>query len=316
MNDDPTRPAPRTVFVTGGSGFVGCAVVDELVSRGFFVHALVNRKRVAARGGKVRSFAGPLDDAKTLDTALAGCHAVIHLVGIIVERPSEQVTFDRIHYEGTKAVVDAARRAGVKRYVQMSALGTRENAVSAYHQTKWKAEQYVRASGLDYTILRPGMIHGPDGEFMTMEAAWARGTKIPWLFMPYFGAGILGLGGAGKLQPVLVDDVADAFVDCLDNLKTVGQTYGLAGSEVVTWPQMHDAVAHAVTGNTRLVLPIPAWYATLLTRLLPAGLLPFNRSQIVMSQEDNTTSLEPFIQDFGKTPGALSADLQRYAKQL
>src|SRR5947207_2723585 len=83
----------------------------------------------------------------------------------------------------TKAVVDAALRNGVRRFVHMSALGTRPGAVSAYHKTKFAAEQYLRHSGLDWTIIRPSMIHGPRGELMQMEAAWARYKAPPFLFM-------------------------------------------------------------------------------------------------------------------------------------
>src|SRR5215208_5826486 len=121
----------------------------------------------------------------------------------------------------------------------MSALGTRSDAVSQYHKTKYKTERYVMESGLDWTIFRPSMIHGAKGEFMKMEAAWARGEAAPFLFMPYFGAGALGRGGAGKLQPVSVKDVAGAFVEALGNPKTVGEIYPLAGAQVVTWPEMH-----------------------------------------------------------------------------
>src|SRR4029079_943824 len=123
--------------------------------------------------------------------------AVIHLVGIIMERRHKRVTFERIHFEGTHSIVDAAQRNGIRRYLHMSALGTRHDAVSTYHRTKYAAEEYVRASGLDWTIFRPSLIHGPRGEFIQMEAAWARYKAPPFLFMPYFGRGFFGRGGAG-----------------------------------------------------------------------------------------------------------------------
>ena len=188
-----------TVFVTGASGFVGTAVVEELLSRSYGVNALTNRRDVKAAGERLTVVKGDLFDPAALAKGMAGCSAVIHLVGIIMEDAAKGVTFEHIHHEGTVAVVDAARKAGVKRYVQMSALGSRADAVSDYHKTKFKAEQYVRASGLDWTIIRPSMIHGPHGEFMKMEADWARHKQPPFLFMPYFGRGPLGLGGAGLL---------------------------------------------------------------------------------------------------------------------
>ena len=150
-----------TICVTGASGFVGTAVVEELLSRGYRINALVNREVVQIGGDRVRSIKGGLFDSAAIAQAIAGCRAVVHLVGIIVEQPGKGVTFDRIHYEGTKNMVEGAKAAGVRRYVQMSALGTRPDAVSDYHKSKYRAEEYVRDSGLDWTIIRPSMIHGP-----------------------------------------------------------------------------------------------------------------------------------------------------------
>ncbi len=304
------------VFVTGGSGFVGSAVIDELLTRGYDVVALANQRNLDARGGAVRVVTGGLFDDRALDEGVGGCDAVIHLVGIIMERPRRGITFERIHFEGTKSVVHATLRNGVKRYVHMSALGVRHDAVSTYHKTKFAAEQYVRASGLDWTILRPGLIHGPKGDFLRMEAAWARHKAPPFLFMPYFGAGLFGRRGAGMLQPVYVGDVARAFVDALEKPKTVGEVYPLGGPDCVTWPQLHRLVAESVVGKRRRVLAIPAWYAKFVTHVAPASLLPFNRDQVIMSQEDNTCDLAKFKDAFGWEPQPFEPTLKRYARQL
>ena len=304
------------VFVTGGSGFVGAAVVSKLLARGHSVNALTHRRTLQGVADRVNVIRGDLFDASVLEACMAGCDAVIHLVGIIFEKRSQRVTFERIHVGGTRAVVDAAKRAGVRRYLHMSALGTRPNAASKYHQTKHAAEEYVRASGLDSTIFRPSMIHGPRGEFMRTEAAWARRRAMPYLFMPYFGAGPLGRGGTGRLQPVFVDDVARAFADALERPNTVGRTYCLAGTEVVTWPQLHHVVSEAITGRRRWAVPLPVWQGKLLARVVPGSLLPFNRDQVVMSQEDSTCDPAPFEADFGWIPRPFRETLATYAKQL
>jgi len=341
--------ALRRVFVTGGSGFVGSAVIDELVSRNGAVNALVNRRKLDR--ADVQSITGGLFDDRALDEGMRGSDAVIHLVGIIMEKPSKGVTFERIHHQGTRHVVDAAKRNGVRRYVHMSALGTRPGAVSNYHRTKYLAEEYVRASGLDWTIFRPSFIHGPRGEFMQMEAKWARMQAPPFLFMPYFGAGLMGRGGAGRLQPVYVGDVARAFVDALekpgtvgevyplggpdvvtwpqmhhtvsrafvDALEkpgTVGEVYPLGGPDVVTWPQMHHTVSRAIVGRERAAVAIPAWYAKAITRVVPRALLPFNRDQVIMSQEENTCDIAKFVDDFGWTPKPFEETVKGYVGQL
>jgi NADH dehydrogenase len=233
-----------------------------------------------------------------------------------MEKPANGITFERIHFEGTKAIVDAALRKDVKRYVHMSALGTRPDAVSRYHQTKFLAEQYVRASSLDWTIFRPSLIHGPRGEFMQMEAKWARGYAAPILFMPYFGAGTFGCKGAGKLQPVYVNDVARAFVDALEKSDTIREIYPLAGPDQLSWPKLHHAVAEAILGRRRWVMGLPAWYARLLTNVVPPALLPFNRDQVIMSQEDNTADIAKFKSEFGWEPVHFKPTLREYASKL
>jgi NADH dehydrogenase len=304
------------VFVTGASGFVGSAVVRELAGRSFAVNALLRGKKLPEIGGDIREIRGDLSDAAALDEGLRDCAVVIHLVGIIMENPAKGVTFQSVHVEGTRSTLDATRRAGIKRYIHMSALGTRAGARSVYHQTKWEAEELVRASGLDWTIIRPSMIHGPGGEFMNMEAKWARKRSAPFLFMPYFGAGLLGLGGAGRLQPVYVKDVARAFVDAIGNAKTIRKTYELGGAEQLTWPRMHKAIARAVVGKNRATMAIPAWYAKAIAAVLPRAMLPFNRDQVIMSQEDNTCDLTEFTRDFGWEPVGFESALGEYAKSL
>jgi NADH dehydrogenase len=302
--------------VTGASGFVGRAIVQELVRRSVAVNALVHRRNARPLGETVRPVPVDVLDPATLDNGLRECDAIIHLVGIIKENPAAGITFERLHVEATRNVVESAKRVGAKRFIHMSALGVRADAVSQYHKTKWKAEQIVRSSGMDWTIFQPSLIHGPGGEFMQMEARWARKRAMPYLFMPYFGAGIFGLGGAGMLQPVYVLDVARAFVDAIDNPKTVGRTYALGGTQRLSWPQLHRSAAGAIVGKKRAVFPIPAWYGRMLAALLPGGLLPFNRDQIVMSLEDNACDITDFQRDFGFEPAGFDQTLQKYARSL
>jgi uncharacterized protein YbjT (DUF2867 family) len=305
------------VFLTGASGFVGSHLLPELLSRGYGVNGLARRGELPVAHDKLRIVRGDLFDAKALADGLAGCDAAVHLVGIIMERPAAGVTFERVHFEGTRAVVDAAKRAGVRRYVHMSSLGARPGAVSEYHKTKFKAEQYVRNSGLDWTIFRPSLIHGPGGEFTRMEANWARKRAAPFLFMPYFGAGLFGRGGAGRLQPVYVKDVTRAFAEALDKPKMIGEVYPIGGAEQLTWPELHRRFAAAVADKpNRKVVAVPDWYARLLTRVVPRRLLPFNRDQVLMSREDNTTDLTKFKDDFGWEPRSFGATLPEYAKQM
>jgi uncharacterized protein YbjT (DUF2867 family) len=307
---------PGRVFVTGASGFVGSAIVQELLARDHTVTALVHRRTIDNHAASVQSFQGDLHDPASLAQGMSGCDAIIHVVGIIMERPSRGVSFQRMHVDATRSVVDAARRAGIRRYVHMSALGTRPDAASDYHKTKFAAEQIVRASGLEWTIFRPSLIHGPRGEFMQLEAKWVRKKAPPFLFMPYFGAGAFGRGGAGQLQPIHVNDVARAFVDALQNRRTIGEIYPIAGPDRISWPQLHRISAQAIRGRNRWVMPLPVWKARLLAATLPNRLLGFNRDQVLMSQEDNTADITKFTRDFGWSPAPFDQSLRTYAHTL
>src|SRR5437899_1798339 len=145
------------VFVTGASGFVGEEVVRQLHAAGHAIRILARQPQATRTQWEVSEYgaevhAGNVLDADSLRGGLKDCEAVIHLVGIISEIGRN--TFENVHTRGTENIVTAARNAGVRRFVQMSALGTRPNAASRYHQSKWAAEELVRQSGLAWTIFR------------------------------------------------------------------------------------------------------------------------------------------------------------------
>ncbi len=299
----------KSIFITGASGFVGNAVLDELLQRQYRVHALVRESPIERDG--VRSFVGDLFDDKVLDAAMRGCAAAIHLVGIIRENPSRGQTFERIHYEGSRNVFAAAERTGVKRFIQMSALGSRTGSPSAYASTKARAEEALKQTQLDYTIFRPSVIHGAEGEFMEMLAGWAQGEKLPWLFMPYFANGLVGQKPA-LLQPVYVKDVARAFVDAIEKPELIRETIDLVGPQQFTWPAMYRIASQIIRGKTKMALGIPVWYARLLTQISPAFLLPFNRAQVEMASEDSTADPDTISRHFGWNPEPFADALRGY----
>jgi NADH dehydrogenase len=202
-------------------------------------------------------------------------------VGIISE--VGESTFENVHVRGTRNVIAAAQEQGVKRFVHMSALGTRPNALSRYHQTKWQAEEIVRGSGLDYTIFKPSLIFGPRDMFVNLFVKIIRRSPI----VP-----ILGKRDA-KFQPVAIETVAGAFVKSLAEVRSVGQTFDLAGPQLFTLSEIIDQIL-AVMKRKRLKVPIPAAVAR-----IQAGFLeflfskilrkapPLNRDQLIMLREDN-----------------------------
>src|SRR5262245_22172887 len=144
----------QRIFVAGGTGFVGRMVLRALVARGFLVRCLVRPGSESKLKGfeSIDRVPGDALRPKGLVACAEGCAAIVNLIGIIRERPSRGVTFERLHVQATLNLLAVAREAGVKRFVQMSALGTRAGATSAYHRTKWKAEEAVRHSDTEWTI--------------------------------------------------------------------------------------------------------------------------------------------------------------------
>ena len=280
------------VFVTGATGFVGREIVCRLHDAGHEIHFLTRSHNSASTlavdwGFEGQNHIGDILDADFLKNSLKGLDAVVHLVGIISE--AGRNTFENIHTLGTKNIVLAAQQAGVKRFIHMSALGTRPNAVARYHQSKWAAEEIVRGSGLDYTIFRPSIIYGKHDMFVNLFARIARLSPV----VPIMG------NGQNKMQPVPVADVATAFVQTLNETKSVSQTFDLCGPQALTFDEIIATILRA-TGRKRLKLHVPMGIARIQVAVLEfvfAKLLrkspPLNRDQLLMLQEDNTGNPEP-----------------------
>jgi uncharacterized protein YbjT (DUF2867 family) len=222
------------IFVAGGSGFVGEHLIKELQKSGHSVRTLVHSR--SKPGGEIEQVAGDITRPETFEQGLRGCDAVINLVGIIREFPARGITFENLHVRATANLLAATVGNGIRRYLQMSALGSRPAAVSAYHQTKWRAEESVRGSGLEWTIFRPSLIFGPHDAFINMLAAQLRLAPL----MPVIGS------GSYRLQPIHADDVARCFTLALAMPETIGQAYELCGGDRVSYEALLDMIAAAL----------------------------------------------------------------------
>ncbi len=306
------------VFVTGATGFVGRHVVRELVLRGYIPVCLVRSRAQLASATRdldqqrITSVAGRLTDVGALHAAAEQSDAAIHLVGIILENRLKGQTFDRVHRLGTTAVVNAVREAGIRRHINMSALGSRPNAVADYHRTKYAAEECVWDSGLDWTIFRPSIIHGHDGEFMQLMKTFACSLIPP--IMPYFGT------GDNRLQPVSVKDVAYCFVEALRRDATISQTYSLGGPRPYSWKEMYALCRRLIPGAKRwkpmVSQPVPIAkmlaMTVMKTPFVPPN-LKFNIGQVQMSQEDSVCAIEPVEEAFDIKLRDFESELARYA---
>jgi NADH dehydrogenase len=319
-----------TIGVTGATGFVGRHVVRALLARGHAVRALVRdaAKAQAVLPADARWVLGHARDRRSLASLCDGCHALVHAIGILREFPPD-VTFESAHPGATAAALDAAKAASVGRFVHISALGTRPGAATEYHRSKYLAEQLVRASGLDWTILRPSLIHGPDGEFMKMAKDWVLGRAAPHFFLPWFARVGAPAGfppvprpESAKLQPIHVDDVAHAVTRALESDRAIGEVYPLVGPEALDWPTLLGLINRALplSDGKKKAIPLPGVLAGAAARAAEAlgmgAALPFGPSEPIMAMEDGTAALDKARHDLSLTPAAFTHALPRYAASI
>ncbi len=283
------------VFLTGGTGFMGSEVLRQLVVAGHSVRALIREgsedKLMSA--GNVEVYPGDVTDSSSLVGALDGCDAVIHLVGIIREFPGRGVTFKKIHVEGTGNMLEAAEEQGVQRFLHMSANGTREQGIAAYHRTKWQAEKLVCNSTLDWTIFRPSVIFGPGSEFVDMLAELIR--RIP--VVPVIG------DGQYRMQPVTVEQVAASFINALEMPETIGEIYHLGGGESYSYDEILDLTAQAMGRKRVAKLHQPLFVIKPMIRLMQGSEhFPITSDQLTMLIEGNVCDIGDWVQAFGLEP--------------
>jgi uncharacterized protein YbjT (DUF2867 family) len=243
------------IAITGGTGFIGSHLAKRLALEG---HAVVLMSRSAGSGepqpdSKIEVVATDLSNMKVLTEALAGCDAVAHCAGI--NREIGKQTYQRVHVDATRNVVEAAQQAGVKRVLLMSFLRARPNCGSPYHESKFAAEEIVRASGLDYTIIRAGVVYGR-GDHMLDHLSHALYT------FPLFA--MVGLEERA-IRPLAIEDLVVILRAALVDGRMKRQTVAVTGPEELF---LSDAVRRVsrVTGRPIRMMRAPIWFHYLLAR--------------------------------------------------
>ena len=293
-------------MVTGGTGFVGPRIVHALRERELPVRSLV-------RGSSDRSAAtlaswgselvpGDMGDAASLRRAVEGAEVVVHLVSI---RQGSDEDFRRVMDRGTRDLVDAAKEAGVRRFVLMSALGTSEETkdLVPYYRSKWEMEQAVRGSGIEHVIFRPSFVFARDGGILPTFRRLARVAPVT----PIIGS------GRQRIQPIWVDDVAAYFAAGVDKPEAANRTFELGGPDAVTWNEFWHRLKRAL-GQRRPSVHVPMQLMrlnALVTERLP-GNIPLTRDLLTMLEHgDNVTTNDDAVQTFGLPLVTLDEQLRR-----
>jgi uncharacterized protein YbjT (DUF2867 family) len=300
------------VFLTGATGFVGGHLLEHLLKAGHSVTALVRDpssksasallRNPASANGQLKLVQGDVANPSGLQAGLRESDAVIHLVGIIAEVGKQ--SFEHVHVRGTENVVQAARRVGVKRFVQMSAIGARPNGVSEYQTSKYRAEETVRNSGIPFVILRPSIIFGPGDGFISQMV---RVMKSAPLIRPVAG------NGRSSFRPIYVGDVARSFVDALTNDAALGRTIHLVGAEELPLEELLNKIANCIGVRKRpLHVPIPLMIVVAhVLSLLPTRPL-VTADQLAMLEEGSTADPKEMLQVFKFEPISFTEGLRTY----
>lgn len=229
------------VAITGATGFVGSHLATRLASEGHDVVRIGRRARASEE-----LVLAPLADVEQLARAFAGCRAVAHCAGINREICHE--SYERVHIAATRNVVEAARRAGVEKIVLMSFLRARPDCGSAYHESKWAAEEIVRASGLDYTIVKAGVVYGR-GDHMLDHLSHAFHT------FPVFA--LVGLKEQ-TVRPLAIEDLVHVMRAAVIDRRLKRQTVAVVGPEEMYLREAVCRVAEVV-GKQPAMFPLPIW---------------------------------------------------------
>jgi len=294
------------ILVTGGTGFIGPRVVHALRERDKEVRALVRNPSgkaattLAAWGAEL--VRGDMTDRESLRGAVEGSEVVVHLVAI---RQGSGEQFRRVMEDGTRDLVAAAKEAGVKRFVLMSALGTTEETkdLVPYYHAKWQEEQAVSGSGLEHVIFRPSFVFAKDGGILP---TFRRLAKV---------APVTPITGSGKqrIQPIWIDDVAAYFAQSVDKPEAANGTFELGGPDAVSWNEFWARLKRAL-GQRRPSVHVPMALMranALVTERLP-GNIPLTRDLLTMLEHgDNVVSNDDAVRTFRLPLVPLDEQLRR-----
>ena len=273
-----------TVSVFGGTGFLGQRLVRRLTSEGTAVRVVVRHPDSmqstprAAGMERLTFFCADVRDGGAVAGAVAGSDAVVNAVSAYVETGG--VTFESVHERGAEMLAREAAAAGISRLVHVSGIGADPESGSAYIRSRGRGERVVQEAFPGATIVRPSAMFGPGDALFGTLAHLARLLPV----IPLIG------GGHTRLQPVYVEDVAEAIAHMLGDTGTAGRTYELAGPDVYTTRELTEFVLR-ITCRQRLLAPVPFAMARIQARLfefLPNP--PLTTGQVELLKADNVAS--------------------------
>jgi len=305
------------VALFGGTGFVGSYLVDALVAHGHTPRLLVRpgSDDKVVQPERCEIVHGEIGDDNAVAACLQGAEAAIYNIGLIREFPQHGVTFEAMHYQGAARAMDAAAKGGVRRFILMSANGVKPEG-TPYQTTKYRAEQHLAGSGLDWTVFRPSVVFGdPRGreEFCSMLRDQMIQPPIP---APLFYEGLWpGEAGRFRMSPVAAGDVAQAFVRALETPASHERILPLGGPAALEWREILRIIAAASGKKNKLMVPAPVGPTRAVAALLDRfEWFPVTRDQLQMLLEGNACDGSEAWELFGIEPTSFATGSLAYLR--
>jgi len=286
----------KTIAVAGGSGFIGRAIVHRLGRDGSVRVRVITRDPERVRkhfsASANREFiAADVTRPDSLGVALAGANTIINAVqfdGYPVENPRRGLTFDRVDYGGTAALLEAAKRAGAATFVYISGAAADEHSPNAAFRAKGRAERAIREAGITHTIFRPSLVYGPGDRAVSLIAK----------SIAYMPVAIVPGNGAQKLQPLCVEDLAEAVAMAALDGRGRNGTFAIGGPDFLSFDDFVRLLME-ITGSRRPIVHLPAAALTMagaVAERLPVPL--FSRDAAGFLLGDNSCDNEPLLKEF------------------
>jgi uncharacterized protein YbjT (DUF2867 family) len=235
----------KVITVIGGTGFIGRRLVTRLADRGTLLRIVSRRSQGdAGSAAKLEHVLGSIEDPSTIERAVDRASAVVNLAGTTAAKTAQQ--FYALHRDSPARLAQAARRAGVKRLIHVSAMGVALDAPSLADRSKAAGELAVLEAFPDANLVRPALVYGPCDHFFTRFAALARSAPA----LPLIG------GGRTRFQPIHVDDAAEAIATMLEAPDIAGRAFELGASEIFSFRELLELLCQAIDRRPWLI-PVP-----------------------------------------------------------
>ncbi|MBI4685545.1 MAG: complex I NDUFA9 subunit family protein [Nitrospirae bacterium] len=294
------------IFIAGATGFVGSHLIDALLKEGHQLRCLVRSEKTAKSFHEkgIEVVRGDITEPDTIQGALKDINFVIHLVGIIEEKGS--VTFQRVHVDGTKNLVNEAKQTGVKHFFYQSALEADRGSWSGYLRTKAEAEEIVKASDIPYTVFRPSLIIGPwDGFTKRLMDI----VKMSPVIIPVPG------DGKTKFQPIYIKDWIICLLKVLSSPELFSGIFEIGGPEHLTYNEIVSSLAKAMKIK-KSILHMPMRLlklgAALAEKTIPV--LPVTYDQLRLLENDNICDKDSVEKHFGFRPMGYKEALSEFVR--